>query len=370
MIDDPSLLVLLDDAPAAISVQRGPELRWEMANAMYRGLLGGRPLVGRSMAETLPDWSQMRRIVEGVLRDGKPFAAHEHRFLIDPHGTGALQEAYFDFVCQPLREDGTVVGVLTFAVDVTREVEARKRVELAAAELRRAVDARDDFLSVASHELKTPLTALRLQVQALVRSVARGPDQQFSSQQLHARFTAAERQVTRLEELIEALLDVSRLQRGALDLDVGDVDLTALIGGVVDRVRATAQASGSALAVEAPPSLRGRFDASRIDQIVTNLLSNAIKYGRGKPIAVKLVVVEDPAGRRVEISVSDEGIGIAPVDQERIFERFERAVSRTHYSGLGLGLWISRRIAGAIGGALRVDSDVGRGARFTLALPL
>ena len=138
-------------------------------------------------------------------------------------------------------------------------------------------------------------------------------------------------------ELIEALLDVSRLQRGALDLDVGDVDLTALIGDVVDRVRATASATDSALALEAPPSLRGRFDASRIDQIVTNLLSNAIKYGRGKPIAVKLVVIEDPAGRRVEISVSDEGIGIAPADQERIFERFERAVSRTHYSGWGWG---------------------------------
>ena len=195
MIDDPSLLVLLDDAPAAISVQRGPELRWEMANAAFRGLLGGVELVGRTLAETLPDWSQLRRIVEAVMRDGKPFAAREHRFLIDPHGTGALEEAYFNFVCQPLRETGHVAGVLTFAVNVTSEVEARRRLESTAAELRRAVEARDEFLSVASHELKTPLTALRLQVQSLVRSVTRAPDAQFSPQQLRARFDAAERQV-------------------------------------------------------------------------------------------------------------------------------------------------------------------------------
>ena len=117
-------------------------------------------------------------------------------------------------MCQPLREDGVVTGVLTFAVDVTSAVQARKRLESTAAELRHAVDARDEFLSMASHELKTPLTALRLQVQSLVRSAARAPDQQFSPEQLQARFDAAERQVQRLVQLIDALLDVSRLQRG------------------------------------------------------------------------------------------------------------------------------------------------------------
>jgi signal transduction histidine kinase len=370
VIDDPSLLVLLDDAPAAIAVQRGPELVWEMANAMYRGLLGGRDIVGRTLAETLPDWSQMRRIVEGVMRTGKPFSAHEHRLLVDPDGTGALEEAYFDFVCQPLRQDGAITGVLTFAVEVTREVEARKRLETAAAELRRAVDARDEFLSVASHELKTPLTALRLQVQSLVRSVTRAPDQQFSPQQLRARFDAAERQVTRLVQLIDALLDVSRLQQGTVTPEVGDLDLAALVGEVVERMRAQALASGSTLTLEAPPTLRGRFDGSRVDQIVTNLLSNAIKYGRGKPIVVRVAAGSDEHGGRAVIRVVDEGIGIAAADHQRIFERYERAVSRTHYAGLGLGLWISRRIGESMGGTLTVESEAGRGACFTLALPV
>src|SRR2546423_10968383 len=171
MIDDPSLLVLLDDAPAAISLQRGPELRWEMANAMFRRLLGGRVIIGRPLAETLPDWSQRRRIVEGVMRDGKPFSAHQHRLLIDPQGTGALEEAYFDFICQPLRSEGVVTGVLSFAVEVTKEVEARKRLEGAASELRQAGDARGEVLFVASDQLQKPPTAPRAPVQALQRSV-------------------------------------------------------------------------------------------------------------------------------------------------------------------------------------------------------
>ena len=151
---------------------------------------------------------------------------------------------------------------------------------------------------------------------------------------------------------------MSRLQRGVLDLDVADVDLAALVDRRGrSRAHHGAARSGSSLTLEAPPPVRGQFDASRVDQIVTNLLSNAVKYGRGKPITVRLAVVSDEAGSRAEINVRDEGIGIAPVDQERIFERFERAVSRTHYSGLGLGLWISRRIAGDIGGALTVESD-------------
>ncbi|MCU1281349.1 MAG: Sensor histidine kinase [bacterium] len=370
MIDDPSLLVLLDDAPAALAVQRGADLRWEMANAMFRRLLGNRPILGFPLAEILPDWSQLRRIVEGVQQTGKPYSAREQRFLIDPEGTGALVEAYFDLVCQPLREDGAIVGVLSFAVDVTDKVSARKRLESIANDLRQAVDARDQFLSVASHELKTPLTALRLQVQSLQRSVARTPDAQFSPEQLRARFDAADRQVQRLVELIDTLLDVSRLQGGSIDLDVAEVDLAALIAEVVDRARTTAAANGSTVTLESPAELRGRFDRSRVDQIVTNLVSNAVKYGGGKPITVRLGTAREASGSRATISVTDEGIGIAPEDHARIFDRFERAVSRTHYAGLGLGLWISRQIAESLGGTLTVESDVGKGARFTLSLPM
>ena len=144
--------------------------------------------------------------------------------------------------------------MLTFAVDVTAQVETRRRLETIAGELRQAIDARDEFLSVASHELKTPLTALRLQIHALQRSAARAPEGQFSAEQLRARFDAADRQVQRLVELIETLLDVSQLQGGPMAADVAAIDLVALVTDVVDRARPT-PAPWLTVALEAPPRL-------------------------------------------------------------------------------------------------------------------
>ena len=363
-----ALLAVLESAPAAIAIHRGPALVWELANARYRTLLGGKPLVGRALAEVLPDWAQLRRILEEVARTGRPFVAREHRFLVDPTGAGDLSDAWFDVICQPLGDGAPAPGVLSFAIDVTAQVEARQRAESAAAKLSRAVDARDEFLSVASHELKTPLTALRLQVQALQRALARAPDRLYTAAELRARIDTADRQVNRLVELTEALLDVSRLQSGRVDLRIDELDLGAIAAEVVDRARPAAHAAGSTLTLVAPAPPRGRWDRSRLDQVLTNLVSNAIKYGDGKPIEVH---VEALAGEpRARIVVVDQGIGIAPEDQARIFERFERAVSRTNFAGLGLGLWISRRIARALGGDVTVESAAGAGARFTFWLPL
>jgi signal transduction histidine kinase len=369
-----SLLQLLQEAPAAIAVQRGADLRYEMANTLYGRLLGGHDPTGKALAEVLPDWAQLRRILEAVQRDGHPFVGREHRFLVDRLGDGDLRDAYFDIICQPLHDATGVTGVLTFAVDVTTQVEGRQRMESVAAELQRAVEARDEFLSVASHELKTPLTALRLQVQSLQRSVHRAPDAQYSADQLRAKFDAADRQVQRLVELIDALLDVSRLQAGRMDITLEETDLAAVVTEVVERGRTAAAATGSVLTLDAATPVVGHWDRSRVDQVMTNLVSNAIKYGGGKPIHVRVYTEPfsdgDSQGRRAAASVTDHGIGIAPADQARIFERFERAVSRTNYAGLGLGLWISRQIAETLGGTITVESAPGAGARFTLVLPL
>jgi signal transduction histidine kinase len=309
------------------------------------------------------------------MRDGQPFEAHAFRFLVDRKGDGQLTDGYFDVRCSPLPGHGEEAGVLTFAVDVTPHVLARQALDAEAGRLQQAVEARDELLSVASHELRTPLAVLRLQVQALQRSIARagedGGEPDLSRHELNARLGAANRQVDRLVELIDSLLDVSRLQSGQLHLAPVEVDLPQLAAEVVERSRPAAAAAASTLTLEvADAALAGMWDRSRVDQILTNLVSNAVKYGLGKPIFVRVGSEAGAGGPRAFLTVSDEGIGIAPADHARIFDRFARAVPRECYSGLGLGLWISRQLAESLGGSLTVDSALGQGARFTLSLPL
>jgi PAS domain S-box-containing protein len=245
------------------------------------------------------------------------------------------------------------VGTLT-------DVDEEKRAQ---AELQAAVGMRDDFMSIASHELRTPLSALQLQLQSLERLIAKCQDP-LLDERFARKLPAAVRQTDRLARLIDSLLDVSRIARGTLELQLEEFDLAEAVGDVVERFRDEAARAGSQLTVDLQPVL-GRWDRLRIEQIATNLLSNAIKYGAGKPIEIAV----EPAGDDARISVSDHGIGIDREKVDRIFERFERAVSTRHYGGLGLGLYIVRQIAQAHEGSIHVESSPGRGARFTITLP-
>jgi signal transduction histidine kinase len=224
-----------------------------------------------------------------------------------------------------------------------------------------AVKARDQFLSVASHELKTPLTALRLQLDRLVRrSAAEGTGDR-------ALLPVVVRQVDRLAELVESLLDVSRIASGQLAISPEPGDLLAVVRQTVQRYGPLAQRQGSALSVTGTDGpLPGVFDGGRLEQVLSNLIGNAVKFGRGKPIEVGLA----GRGSRAQISVRDQGIGVAQEDRVRIFDRFERAAPECEYGGLGLGLWISRRIVEQMGGKIEVESEVGAGTTFTVDLPL
>lgn len=232
-------------------------------------------------------------------------------------------------------------------------------------EAQRAVKVRDDFLTIASHELKTPLTPIQLHLQSLTRQVRQEPPGQLAPKRLEAKLDTMARQVRRLETLIYGLLDISRLTGKRLDLELEEVDLSAVIADVVGRFRAEAEQAKTTLDVQVPPSLVGEWDRLRVDQIVTNLMSNALKFGAGKPVAVTAATVGD----NVRLQVRDGGIGIAPDDQARIFQRFERAVPTRHFGGFGLGLWIVRQIVEALGGTISVESAPGRGATFTVDLP-
>lgn len=225
--------------------------------------------------------------------------------------------------------------------------------------LRESLRLREDFLSVAGHELRTPVTALHLFLENLARKPALGEE---AYREENRRML---RQVARLNQLIDRLLDVSRITAGRLVMHPEAVDLRALVVEVIDRHAGELRQSGSPCALAPGGEVAGRWDRMRLEQIVTNLLSNAIKYGEGKPVEVGVAREGDWAA----LTVRDQGIGISAEDQQRIFQRFERAVSGYQFAGLGLGLWIVRQVVEAMGGSIQVSSRPGEGATFTVRLP-
>jgi signal transduction histidine kinase len=228
-----------------------------------------------------------------------------------------------------------------------------------------AIRERDEFISIAAHELRTPLAALQLKVQGLER-VLRKTGGNFQDPALDSRLQGAVRQTHRLGALVERLLDISRIASGRLDLTIEEFDLSRLLEQVVEDFREPASQAGSPLRVTAPPSLRGSWDRFRIEQVLVNLLSNAVKYGGGHPIDLR---VEEKDGR-VELAVVDRGIGIPSSAVDRIFARFERAAPLQNYGGMGLGLYITRHIVEAHGGSVRVSTKEGEGSTFTVDLPV
>ncbi|WP_437821546.1 GAF domain-containing protein [Sorangium sp. So ce1078] len=252
-------------------------------------------------------------------------------------------------------------------LELVQEVARRASISIDNARLYRAaqeaIRVRDEFITVATHELNTPMTSLTLTLEAMARALHSG--RAWEPQAMGRQVDRALRQAARLTRLNNELLDVSRSDAARLSLHVEEVDLGAVVREVIARSKLDLARAGCSVSLRDSGRLVGTWDRSRIDQVVTNLVANAIKFGAGKPVEI---VVGEEAGT-ARLSVRDHGIGIDPARQEQIFERFERAVSDRHYGGLGLGLYISRRIAEAHGGSIRVQSALGAGATFTVELP-
>lgn len=341
-------------------------------------------LVSELRERYVPDWRSPQPAVH-VLRTGAPLIMTteesvrdhvrngEHARLLEEIGTRSAMSV-------PLIVRGRTLGAITVGsmtsgrygpgdLPLVEELARRAAMALDNARLydeeRAAVRARELFLSIASHELRAPLTPLMVQVELLLRTAKEGALARVAPERVVAQLESVDRQTRRLARLLDQLLDLSRMSMGRLSLELEELDLADLVRQVVGRHEVELARAGYTLAIAAPGPVMGRWDRSRLEQVVTNLLGNAIKYGQGKPIEIAI----DARDTTARLAVRDHGIGISLADQQRIFQRFERAVSHRDFIGLGLGLHIARQIIEAHGGTIRVESQVGAGSTFTVELP-
>lgn len=249
-------------------------------------------------------------------------------------------------------------GKIVFWFGTNTDVTEKKNAEMAMSD---ALRLRDEFLSIASHELKTPLTSLKINTQFQQRLMKSDTEAAFEPERLQKYVATNEKTISRLEKLVDDMLDLSRIQLGKLTTHKESFDLAKLIAEVIERIEMQAS---QPLTFSGPKELTAFADPIRIEQVLVNLLSNAIKYGEGKPIGVSL-----EGGSEIRVSVFDQGSGIGPEDQEKIFLRFERANLDKNITGFGIGLFISKEIVDAHGGILSVKSSAGNGSEFTFTLP-
>jgi signal transduction histidine kinase len=275
----------------------------------------------------------------------------------------------------PFSVSGRVIGAITvfarqrqYGNDDLRLLEdfgSRLAVALENARLHQhaqaAVRVRDEFISVAAHELRTPVSTLLLAADALARrsGTARREDIAKMADRILT-------QIRRLNRLIEQMLDGSRIAAKRLALSLGRTDLAEVARSTADKYAKRLERAGCKLTLRADSPVVGEWDRTRLEQLLSSLLDNAVKFGAGTPIEVS--VTGD--GTNATLTVRDHGQGIPPERLRFVFGAFERAVSTAHYGGLGLGLFIARAIVEAHGGELAVDSRPGEGATLTARLPV
>lgn len=338
----PIALLLIEPRTARLLFANPTAMRERLGPGPMSAQVYGIDESGQRLAEIQLPW---QRAAQGEPLDG-----------VCLHWQTPQRTATFQVYSRQLASDEhpAPLVLLTF-VDIT---EQRYQEE----EMRRALEARNEFLSVAAHELRDPLFALQLSIQLLRHTATRLGS---VPAHVHHHVEVSQRQAERLSRLIDNLLDLARIANKRLRLDVESIDLCTVLREMVNRFQAQAHANGTSLAAETCDPVIGYFDRLKLEQILSNLLSNALKYGAGKPVTVR---VRDEQEKAL-VEVEDHGVGIAPEDQSRVFQRFERANTEHKRDSLGLGLFIVRSLVEAHGGTVGLRSEVGKGSTFTVTLP-
>jgi signal transduction histidine kinase len=349
---------LIASAPVAIAITRGPEHRFVTANPRYRELKPGSEMLGKTLVEVFPEAERQGTVErwDRVYATGEQLSTLDYPFAVDTDSGEVVR--YLNFVLSRHEDaDGRPEGLLIVAMETTAAVLARQRAERE----------KDDFLSMASHDLKSPLTSLGLAAQMIDRMLGRGA---VDRPRLERHVATIREQVARASLLIGDLLDVSRMETGQLERRREPVDLVKLARAAVQRQRDALPDDATHEIVEtAEEPLVVEGDEARLDQVLTNLLSNAVKYSPdGGRIDVRLGRDDGQA----TIEVADHGVGVPEAERDRLFAPFSRttAAVRSGVEGTGLGLYITRRIVEEHGGTIGFTETPGGGATFLVRLPL
>ncbi|MFL5813725.1 MAG: PAS domain-containing protein [Bdellovibrionia bacterium] len=348
---------------AADGSSREANPAWEKLFEATLDQLNDYNLLKDPQAEAIGVAHVFRRALQGE-------AVQAPAFYYDPALSGKMgRPRWLESDFFPLRDlSGRVTEVAIVYRDVSDREKALGDLRQANRQLEEALHARQELIDICSHELKTPLTTLRLQTQTALRKISKGDVSVCEPARIQRLLASCDDQMGRLNHLVEDMLDLTRISAGKLPIDPERFSLSALVLEVLERFDEQFSEAGCRASTSLEPNVIGNWDRFRIDQVLTNLISNAIKYAKGKPIQVSLRKSQD--AKVAVLSVKDEGAGIAPENHERIFNRFERAVSANEISGLGLGLYITRQIIELHAGTIHVESALGKGATFIVELPL
>jgi signal transduction histidine kinase len=351
------LYQLFEQAPAPICVLRGEALVFEMANPVYRRLVGREELIGKPLLEAIPELrgTRFEPLLHDVLRTRRPFIGRESLVRLARGPGGALEDTYWTFMYAPYSgSKGEVERVMVFANEVTEQVRARNEVEAASR-------AKDEFLAVLGHELRNPLSPM---VTALQLMRLRAPEESARER------AVLERQVDHMTRLVDDLLDVSRISQGKVHLRRQPVEIAEALTRAVEIAAPLLEERQHHLAVDVEPALRVDADSDRLAQVFSNLLTNAAKYT--PPGGNVRLAARAEEGHAV-VTVTDDGQGIEPALLPTLFQPFvqgKRSEERT-YGGLGLGLTIVKSLTEMHGGRVEARSPgPGRGSEFVVRLPL
>ncbi len=352
------LFNLFMNAPALICVLRGPEHIYELANKPYMQMVGSkRNLIGTQIRKAIPELKEQGifEILDKVYKTGNPFIGKEMPIKLNTTETGKT-DTVLNFVFQPYSDsNGKVQGIISYASDITSLVDKRKRIE----ELSRQ---KDEFIAVASHELKTPVTSIKGYTQILQMRFSQ--EGNTKAVELLSRMDG---QINKLSKLISDLLDATKIEGGILQFHEVFFDFNELVMEIVEEMQQITQRHTIIVKVALTTKIYG--DRDRIGQVITNFISNAIKYS---PNNDEIILTTSKAKNTISLCVQDFGIGIPKQNQDKVFDRFYRVSGDKEdtYPGLGLGLFISSEIVKRHKGTITVTSIKGKGSTFCFVLPV